>query len=281
MTATEAARTARSAEWEDAGGRVLRMTGSPHSRSQRLLVPILDQGGDASLGFLEAASWWGLRGCRENPPTIVTTDRSSRTTDLARVRRVRELPPRWSVLLRDVPVVRPELLALHLFVVCHPTRAASLVDRLWSRRLLSGPSIERFLADMGRSGRNGITPLRAYLEKRPENYVPPASGLEGRVQDILDAHGIAMRAQVDTGGENWTGRVDFRHPDLPFVLEVQSEAHHKALTDQEHDARRRKQLVADGFTYDEVWDTDVWARPWIVVDKVRAGIEAARGGFVR
>lgn len=166
---------------------------------------------------------------------------------------------------------------MHLFAACHPTRAATLVDRLWSRRLLSGPSIEVFLASMGRSGRNGVGGLRSYYGDRGRDYVPPASGLESRVKAILDEHDIHLRAQVDSGADVWTGRVDFRHSDLPFVLEVQSEMFHRALTDVDHDTRRHDQLVADGFVYVEVWDTEVWTRPRVVVDVVLAGIAAARG----
>ena len=77
----------------------------------------------------------------------------------------------------------------------------------------------------------------------------------------------------------WTGRVDFRHDTVPFVLEVQSEAFHSALTDVEHDERRHQRLVADGFTYREVWDTAVWAQPNVVVDTVRDGIAEALGAL--
>jgi len=245
LTSMEATRLARSDAWEPAGGRVLRRAGLPVTPAQRLLAPVLDQGGDAALAYLGAGSWWGLQGCSERPVDIVTTSTSSRATALARVHRVRSLPPRWAVVLRGVPIVRPELLAMQLHAVCHPKRAATLVDRLWSRRLLSGPSIEVFLADMGRSGRNGIGPLRAYLDRCGADYVPPASGLEGRVRDLLDGHGIPMHRQVDSGGEDWSGRVDFRHATLPVVLEVQSEAFHLALTDVERDEARHQRLVAD------------------------------------
>jgi very-short-patch-repair endonuclease len=228
---------------------------------------------------MACASWWGLRGCSDRPVTLATTGASRRTTDFAVVRRVRHLPPRWVVPLRGVPTLRPEYLAIHLFADCRFERAEVLVDRLWSMRLLSGPSIELALNDLGRSGRNGIVGARQYLERRPPGYIPTATGLEGRVKRLLEEHGITLRSQIDSGAEMWTGRVDFRHDTVPFVLEVQSEAFHSALTDVEHDERRHQRLVADGFTYREVWDTAVWAQPNVVVDTVRDGIAEALGAL--
>lgn len=226
---------------------------------------------------MACASWWGLRGCSDRPVTLATTSSSRRTTELALVRRVRNLSSRWVVSLRGVPTVRPEYLAIQLFGDCSFERAETLVDRLWAMRLLSAPSIEICLADLGRSGRNGILGVRQYLERRPPDYIPPATGLEGRVKRILEEAGVPMRRQVNSGAEMWTGRVDFRHADLPLILEVQSETFHTALTDVEHDERRHAQLVADGFVYREVWDADVWARPRQVVETVKNGIAEALG----
>lgn len=276
LSGTEVHRLCRSSQWETIGGRVLRASGSADTIDQRLMAAALDQGGDACLGFLTAASWWGLDGCPVQPITLVTSAPNGRTTELARVHRIRLLPDRWSVTLRGIPVVRPEMLAMQLFDVCRPGRAERLVDRLWAKRLLSGRSIELFLCDMGRSGRNGIGGLRAYLDERGADYEPPASGLESRVRQILLGAGIRLDGQVDSGGEHWTGRVDFRHPDLPFVLEVQSEAHHTALTNSRHDEARRAALEAAGFVYREVWDSTVLTRPDEVVTVVRDGIAEAR-----
>ena len=279
LSPNEVDRLITSGLWEIAGGRVLRLVGSRRSRAQRLLLPILDQGGNTALAYMACASWWGLRGCSDRPVTLATTGASRRTTDFAVVRRVRHLPPRWVVPLRGVPTLRPEYLAIHLFADCRFERAEVLVDRLWSMRLLSGPSIELALNDLGRSGRNGIVGARQYLERRPPGYIPTATGLEGRVQLLLEEHGITLRSQIDSGAEMWTGRVDFRHDTVPFVLEVQSEAFHSALTDVEHDQRRHQRLAADGFTYREVWDTAVWAQPNVVVDTVRDGIAEALGAL--
>ena len=261
--------------WTALSDEVLRRSGSAETHAQRLLAAVLDAGPGAYLSHLSAGSWWGLGGCARFPAHVVRTSRSRRCTELAELHVVRALPERWTTELEGVPVVRPELLALHLFAACSEERAVRLVETLWSMRLLSGSSIERFLIELGRSGRNGTAGLRRYLDERGPVYVPTATGVEARVQQILHDAGIELRPQVHSGGETWTGRVDFRHAVMRFILEVQSERYHSALVDWEADRRRIAKLRADGFVVGEVSDTQVWTQPWTVVETVRAGLAAA------
>lgn len=261
--------------WAAVTSRVLARTGAPRTDGQVLMAAVLDGGPGAVISHLTAARWWGLRACPLLPIHITRTSNSSRRTELARTHRVRDLPEPWCTSLRDVPIVRPELLALQLFAVCSEPRAERLVDRLWSDRLLSGASIQRFVDRMGKRGRNGTAGLRRYLKARGPDYVPPASGLESRVMELARQLGIDLRRQVDSGGEHWTGRVDFRHATLPLIVEVQSEAYHSALVDREADRRRIAQLRADGFVVLEITDAMVWSSPAEVVRRLQECVAAA------
>lgn len=267
-----AARAMTSPLWVPVTDEVLRRAGAPRSRGQDALAAVLDVGGDSALSHLPGAAWWGVAGCAFRPLHVTTTRNTTRPSSLATVHRVRRQPPRWTTNLRGVPVVCPELLALQLFAVCREERAERLVERLWSMRVLCGRSIAEFLDEMGARGRNGTAGLRRYLRPRGIGYVPPATSLETRVMQILREHGIDVRRQVNSGGERWTGRVDFRHRALPLLIEAQSELFHLALVDRKKDAERLAQLRADGFEVVEVWDNDVWARPWTVVRAVADAI---------
>lgn len=262
--------------WERASGEVLMLRGAPRSTAATIAAAVLDAGAGARLSDRSAASRWGLTGCRLRPLTACTASASRRRSSLIEVHRVRRLPDRWCTELDGIPIIRPELLAVRLFALEHPVRAATLTDRLWSMRLLSGPSIASLLDDMGARGRNGIAGLRQYLDERGLGYVPPASNLESRVKQILDAAGIRVRCQVDSGGDRWTGRVDFRSVEWPVILEVQSEAHHSALVDRNADQQRLAALRAAGFEVVELWDTTVWADAEAVVRAVRAALERCR-----
>jgi len=85
-----------------------------------------------------------------------------------------------------------------------------------------------------------------------------------------------MRRQIDSGGEAWTGRVDYRAIDAPVIAEIQSERHHTALLDSAADKVRIGQLRADGFIVAEIWDSDVWHRPRRVQDQMRDAYSIAR-----
>ena len=191
-------RVARSSQWEPVTKHVLRRRGSPRTVDQMVMAAVLDAGGDATLAYLPGAAWWGVAGCVLDPLVLCTTKKARTRTGLATTHEVRWLPDRWVTELRGVRVARPELLAMQLHAICRPERAEVLVDRMWSRRLLSGPSIAQFIDEAGASGRNGITGLRAYFQPRGLKYIPPASGLEGRVKGLLGDAGIPMRPQVDS-----------------------------------------------------------------------------------
>ena len=71
-----------------------------------------------------------------------------------------------------------------------------------------------------------------------------------------------MRRQVDTGDEEgWIGRVDLRDPELPLIVEVQSERFHSSQIDHQLDARRIERLERAGLVVVQVTDIQAWHRP--------------------
>jgi very-short-patch-repair endonuclease len=267
--------------WEPDGPRVLHRKGAPKSKHYLVMRAVLDAGPGAALSHAAAAAWWGLPGY-DLRVLHVTRPRGITSSPLAfgRLHEVKALRAVDVTVLEGIPVVRPERTILELCGSVHPGRAERALDAAWSKSLLSGRSCRAFLEAMAASGRNGIVLLRQLLEDRPDDYVPPASNLEGRVKDILAGAGLGeWRRQVDTGGATWTGRVDFRHAVLPAILEVQSERYHAALTHRADDARRRTQLEVDGFFVAEVWDTDVWYHRADVVTVARKVVRDAGRGF--
>jgi very-short-patch-repair endonuclease len=251
---------------------VFRRVGSPRGDSQDVTAAVLDSGEGAFLSHEPAAAWWGHPGCRLLPPQVTTDRPSSRRSALAGVHRVRAVDRRWVTTLHGVPVARPELTVLQLFATMPYARAERIADALWSRRLFSGRSLGLALDELAARGRNGVAGLRRYSEARGDGYVPPASGLESRFAQLMAREGIPFRRQVDLGGEDWTGRVDFRHERLPLVVEIQSALHHEALVDRVADATRVATLHHDGFRVVEILDSELWNSPDRVVARVRAAL---------
>ncbi|MFZ4518393.1 MAG: endonuclease domain-containing protein [Microthrixaceae bacterium] len=275
MTPTDLRQLRSSRHWEQVTDAVLRRRGTTPTDAQRLVIAVLDAGREAALSHLSAARAWGAAGCPPEPVHVVKATQSTRRSTKGVVHRVRRLPVEWVTELDAIPIVRPELCALQLFAICRYERAERLVERMWSDRLLSGRSLRRLLRSIGRRGMNGTAGLRRYVDARPGAYVPAASGIEARTEQLLRDAGIEVRRQVDLGSaDRWCGRVDFLVVGHPVVIEVQSSRHHTALTDRAADEVRRAGLEAAGIRVVEVWDTEVWTAPQVVVDRVRRAINA-------
>ena len=281
LTPLEIRQLTRSTGWERLGRHTFRRTGSRRSHLQAAITAVLRSGADGALYGTTAAWLWLFENTAPRPPLHVVQPVSRSTTPLdgVRLHRVTDLPERWVVRHRDVPVCRPALVAVQIFATRRYESAERQVDRLWSNRLLSGSSIVRCLDEFGASGRNGITALRQYLDHRGTDWIPPASGLESRVIQIMRAAGIATRRQVDVGSEDeWTGRVDLVCEETNVIIEVQSELHHASLTDRRSDDKRIAQLQADGFVVVEITDAEAFHTPNVAVRRVQ---EALRSSGVR
>ena len=284
---TDRRRIADDRRWERPTPRVLRLIGSPPTTAQRALLAVLDAGPGAALASTSAGAWWGIPG-NVLEPFEIDRQRShvKRPERLGRRHEPLLLPPHHIVRLDGVPTVVP---ARALFEIAGTRRRgaelpwwvermARMVDSAWSLRLVSGASLHQMLDELAQRGRPGIRVMRQVLADRPISYVPPASGLESRLNQLLERSGQRpLRRQVDTGDEvGWIGRVDFRADDVPLIVEVQSERFHTSLIDRQLDGSRIKRLRAAGYTVVEITDLEVWHRPERAVAKVAAGRAAAR-----
>jgi very-short-patch-repair endonuclease len=236
--------------------RVLRSPGSPRTDRQRVLAAVLDAAPDGCASGSTAAALWGVAGYRLFPVHVARPrGATGRRTSLAILHELRALPPHHIRLYDGIPVLGPERTVVDLCRTEHPARAGRTLDDLWRRRLLSGRSV------------------RALVDQRGDDYVPPASNLEARFGKVIADAGLpAMRRQVDSGDDRWVGRVDFRADAVPLIVEVQSETYHSSLTDQEDDEARLAALRAAGFVVAEVTDWQVWHRPSEVIDAVRSAL---------
>lgn len=264
-----------------ASPRVLRVVGAPTTEAQQVLAAVLDAGPGSALSHTSALAWWDVPGFLLDDLHVThARDGVHRPRRLARhVHDVVLLPDHHVRVLDAVPVVTParalfDIAGLHEI---SPKRLERAVDNAWAKRLVSGRALHAMLGDLAQRGRPGIRLMREILDERGPGYEPPASGLEGRVVQILrEAGDRPLRRQVDTGDDyEWIGRVDFADDELPFRLEVQSERFHASLLDRRADADRLARLEAAGFVVATVTETDVWHRAARVLATVRQGRRTA------
>ncbi len=142
------------------------------------------------------------------------------------------------------------------------------MSHLWRRRLVSAHWLRRTLDELAAQGRNGVRVMRELLDERGDDYVPGGSNLGHRFDVVLERAGEpAMRRQVDSGGDRWIGRVDFRDEQRPLTAEGQSEMS-LGVDDKRDDEQRLSSLRAAGFEVVEVTDNQVWYHPDEVVEAV-------------
>jgi len=181
------------------------------------------------------------------------------------------------MILSGIPVSVPARMVFEVAAVGSPAKAARACDSALSMRLTTIPRLNQMLDEWADRGRRGTVAMREILDARPIGFIPPASNLERRFVQLVEANFLGpYRRQVDLGGEDWIGRVDFKHLTLPIVIEVLSERYHSSLLDREADGRRFAALITAGFTVVTVWDHELWQSPGQALERVHLAEVALR-----
>lgn len=264
-------RRVHSGALEELTPRVLRIGGAPGSTEQRLMVALLHVGPETFLSHSTAAAWWGIAGLRVDRIHVALERVYRADTESRYVVHHSTVIPEWCRKVhKGIPVVSPGLAIYQLAGTMSEERTARALDSAWSLRLLDGATIDALLRRLGRPGRDGTTLMRRLRRQRPNSWVPPASNLESRFDEIMAPTGMVFRRQVNVGDEEWSGRVDFLADDLPLIVEILSERYHTSLTDRAFDEARRARHTSMGFLVVEVWDQEIFYSPWLVVERIRA-----------
>ena len=246
---------------------VMRIAGAPINEASRLMASVLDSPGVGYLSHHSAAAWWGIPGYTLRHPvhTIIPWQGARKRRRLTVVHYHCDLPTDHLRILNDVRVVSPALTIFLLAGSQHPGRTERALDNAWSMNLVTYRNLHDLLNKLAARGRNGIRVIRKLLADRPPDYIAPQTGLEARAQRLAGEVGVALRRQVDSGGNDWIGRVDFRIEDSAKIIEVLSQRYHGSLLDRRADEARFARLSEAGFQVLTLWDSDVWENP----DKVR------------
>ena len=268
-------RMRRSDDWEALSSKVLARRGAERTQFGRLMAGVLDAGASAFLSGPASAALWKVAGFGMLHLRDVDASRprggSRRPSSLARVHEVRDLEPDHVTRLHGIPVSTPTRMVFELAASVHPAKAERALDNVWSRNLTNRRLLDQMLDDWADHGRNGTVAMREILERRPSDYVPPASNLESRFTHLATKHDVGpFRRQINLGGEAWIGRVDFLHQRCPLVVEVLSEMYHAALFAQEADDRRFALLDEVGYEVEPVWDHELWGNPGPAMARIRA-----------
>ena len=260
--------------WVQVGQRVYRSASAPITRRGDVMAGLLAAGPGACVSHTTAAFLWSL-GLHRPRPVHITRVRATNSTRQAAefvAHEARRLHVDDVVELDAIAVTTPARTLIDVATTRSEAYLERLVDQAWSKGLVDFQSLMSTCCRLGTRGRPGVAKVQRLVEQRGPGWVAPASNIESRLQQLLSEHGMGdISRQVNVGGRTWLGRVDFLHP-CGLIIEVQSERYHAALSSRRDDEVRFGHFEAAGYQSIEVWDTEIWARPSEVVDRIRRAI---------
>lgn len=259
--------------------RVFRLDGSPDTLAQRMTAATLDVRPGA-VALHSAAALWNLPGFVAEPIHVLSSRRPHRGgAHLGRVHSTTHWSDDDVTNLDGIALTTPARTLRDLAGRINDELLSRTCDRMLSQRLLRIEQLHELGARLPtKGGTRGVRALRLLVAARPPGFRPAESNLEHRFEAILrDAGDAPFERQVDLGDDSgWVGRVDFLDRRLRIVVEVQSDLHHTGLVDRTRDEVRLARLRRAGWCVVEVTEHEVWHRPRLVVERVRAARAAQR-----
>jgi len=260
--------------FREATPRVIVSTSAPDSFEQRATIARLDAGPGSAVSVLTTLAFVGLSGFSLEPIHISRPRQDSRLPMEGIVwHHPRLMLPHHVFELNGLITTTPtralaDMLALPNF---HAKRAERALDSARSARLTNHILLSRMADEWCGRGRRGSVALREYLQRKPVDWVPPASNLASRfIEIITDAGFPEPRSEVNLGDEvGWLGRVDCLDPELPLIAEVDSDRYHTAPLDTDSDETRDESMTRAGFHVIRFKEHEVWHEPRSVVRRWR------------
>ncbi len=273
-TRHEVQREFSSSTWRRERSQVFGVAGAPVTPMYRAMLGVLRAGPGAVVSHHSALWLWGVLP-EHVDPLHVTRMRAANGSKLKRdgiaPHETRRMPPSHVTCHNAIPVVTPARALADVAATTAMGRVERWLDRCWTMRLVDYDVLTAVLDDLDKPGRRGVRPMRLLVAQRGPGYVPPESGLESRLNWLLNKAGLpAVERQVEVGGERWLGRVDFRLGVSAVVIEVQSGTYHWSLTSADDDRRRSDAMRNAGFVVVPVWESVIWNEPAAAIATIEA-----------
>lgn len=251
--------------------RVLRLVGAPRTARQHQMAGVLDAGPGAVASHSTAATLWGIPGFGGRHPEVSRLRGTTRRpVTLASVHEPRLLPCAHVSVVDAIPVTTPERTLCDLAACVRLARLERAADSALAARVADLSRLWLTFDDLAATGRPGRARMGRVLGDRPPGYTAPESELEARFMALVAGAGLEQpHRQVEVGGADWVGRVDFLFRHSQLVVEVDGQLAHSSLLDRQADARRDAALRAAGFDVLRFGWADVVLHPRATVGILR------------
>lgn len=248
---------------------VLKLSGAPVTWNTQVMAACLQAMPGAAASSSTAAVLLGLEGVKPREIEIATT-RSIKAKGDVSFHRVSRLPAEQITMAGPIPATIVERTILDLAGHGRRWEVDAAIDSALRKGVTSLASLKGFLADEARSGTHGVLLMRQRLSVRDPLEGLPRSPLERDVLESLRSWGFPQpEVNVPIRGEDgFFALVDFLFPKEKVVIEVQSYAHHSALTAFNRDAERLSELTARGYRPIEVTLEQIRDRPSALIRRL-------------
>jgi hypothetical protein len=255
------------ADWVDTGRlehiapSVYRVAGAPDTWLQRVMRATLDSNGLASHRACAALRSLDGHDGRHIEVLVERWKRSSRHDGYI-VRETKDLRPCDMDVVRGIPCTSLVRTLIDLPAVEHRFRAEQALDHACRVDANLLPLVRARFLQLARRGRNGTRVMRAMLNERAGDYIPPGSSFESDALRWIARFGIETPVkQFKVVDGEFVAYLDLAWPLIKFCMECESLAFHFGKAALEKDRKRRRRLKALG------WEVTEWS-----YDEVKSGL---------
>ena len=247
---------------------VVRMLGAPITREQRILGGVWSCGPGAMASHRSGAYLWGTDRPEDDPIDVMLPWRTRRAAVAGVVvHRPRDLKDMRPVFRSGIPCARPARVLVDLGAVDDQGVYAAL-EAILTSKVIDARAARAALKRHAKRGHDGITALRAALDRWQLHERVPPTILEERMQELLRTEGLptaTFHAMVE-GFE-----VDFLVDGSPVIIECDGWGAHGLDRDQfEFDRERNAKLLAAGHPVVHVTWLAVTRTPVATASRIRA-----------
>ena len=247
---------------------VARLIGSPMTREQRILAAVWSAGPDAFASHRSAAHLWGIERPEDDPVDVMVPKRTRHVTlTNAVVHRPRDDKDMRPILRSKIPTARPIRMLCDLGAVDDQSVYDAL-EGILASRVMTVRAARAGLKRHAKSGHDGITALRAALDRWQLHERVPPNVLESKMASLLQREGLppATFHAIVMGYE-----VDFLVDGTSVVIECDGWGAHGLDRDQfEFDRERNAKLLAGGYPVVHVTWLQVTKTPVATASRIRA-----------
>jgi len=249
---------------------VVRLIGVPITREQRILAAVWSAGSDAFASHRSAAYLWGVDRPAGDPIDVMLSKRSREATvaDVV-IHRPRDLRDMRFVMRSKIPCARPARVLCDLGAV-DDQGVYDALEQILATKVVTAKAVRAALKRHAKSGHDGITALRAALDRWQLHERVPPNVLEAKMMALLRTEGLpaaTFHARVE-GYE-----VDFLVDGTPVVIECDGYGAHGLDREQfEFDRVRNAELLAGGHPVVHVTWLQITKSPVATASRIRAVI---------